>query len=149
MFKGATSLNIDAKGRLAIPAKHRDVLLVRSEGKMVLTAHSHPCLLLYPALEWEPIQEKIMSLSSFDKKSAALQRRLVGYADDVSLDSAGRMLVSPVLRELADLQKEVMLVGQGSHFEIWSKEAWLKESKEAINADGEYEMPAELEGFSL
>jgi MraZ protein len=149
VFKGATSLNIDAKGRLAIPAKHRDVLLVQSKGKMVLTAHSHPCLLLYPAPEWEPIQEKIMSLSSFDKKSAALQRRLVGYADDVSLDSAGRMLVSPVLRELAGLQKEVMLVGQGSHFEIWSKEAWLKESQEAVNADGEYEMPAELEGFSL
>ena len=149
MFKGATSLNIDAKGRLAIPAKHRDVLLVQSEGKMVLTAHSHPCLLLYPAPEWRPIQEKVMSLSSFDKKSAALQRRLVGYADDVSLDSAGRMLVSPVLRELAGLQKDVMLVGQGSHFEIWSKEAWLKESQEAVNADGEYEMPAELEGFSL
>jgi MraZ protein len=67
----------------------------------------------------------------------------------VSLDSAGRMLVSPVLRELAGLQKDVMLVGQGSHFEIWSKEAWLKESQEAVNADGEYEMPAELEGFSL
>jgi MraZ protein len=149
VFKGAASLNIDAKGRLAIPAKHREALLALSEGKMVLTAHSHPCLLLYPAPAWAPIQSKIMSLSSFDKKSAALQRRLVGYAEDVSVDSAGRMLVSPVLRELAGLEKGVMLVGQGSHFELWSKEAWLKESQEAVNAEGEYEMPSELQGFSL
>ncbi|MFW5440159.1 MAG: cell division/cell wall cluster transcriptional repressor MraZ, partial [Methylophilaceae bacterium] len=80
MFKGAASLNMDAKGRLAIPAKHRDALLAQPGGEMVLTAHSHPCLLLYPVPAWEPIQSKIMSLSSFDKKSAALQRRLVGYA---------------------------------------------------------------------
>ena len=145
MFKGATNLNMDAKGRLAIPAKHREALLV----EIVLTAHSHPCLLLYPASAWEPIQSKIMSLSSFDKKSAALQRRLVGYAEDISLDSAGRLLVSPVLRELAGLEKEVMLIGQGSHFELWSKEAWFRQSQEAINEDGEFEMPSELEGFSL
>ncbi|MDG1096389.1 MAG: division/cell wall cluster transcriptional repressor MraZ [Methylophilaceae bacterium] len=145
MFKGATNLNMDAKGRLAIPAKHREALLV----EIVLTAHSHPCLLLYPASAWGPIQSKIMSLSSFDKKSAALQRRLVGYAEDISLDSAGRLLVSPVLRELAGLEKEVMLIGQGSHFELWSKEAWFRQSQEAINEDGEFEMPSELEGFSL
>jgi MraZ protein len=149
VFKGAASLNMDAKGRLAIPAKHRDALLAQSDGEMVLTAHSHPCLLLYPAPAWEPIQSKIMSLSSFDKKSAALQRRLVGYAEDVSLDSAGRMLISPVLRELAGLEKEVMLVGQGSHFELWDKEAWIKESENTVNEDGEFEMPSELEGFSL
>lgn len=149
MFKGAASLSMDVKGRLAIPAKHRDALLAQSGGEMVLTAHSHPCLLLYPAPAWEPIQSKIMSLSSFDKKSAALQRRLVGYAEDVSLDSAGRMLVSPVLRELAGLGKEVMLVGQGSHFELWDKEAWIKESESAVNEDGVFEMPSELEGFSL
>ena len=149
MFKGATSLNMDAKGRLAIPAKHRDVLLVQSEGKVVLTAHSHPCLLLYPTPAWEPIETKLNSLSSFDKRSAALQRRLVGLAEDLNLDSAGRILVPPVLREMAGLQKEVMLVGLGNHFELWSKEAWLKASQEAVNEDGEFEIPAELEGFSL
>lgn len=149
MFKGAASLNMDAKGRLAIPAKHRDALLAQSGGEMVITAHSHPCLLLYPASAWEPIQSKIMGLSSFEKRAAALQRRLVGYAEDISLDSAGRMLVSPVLRELVGLDKEVMLVGQGSHFELWDKEAWVKECDSAVNADGEFELPPELEGFSL
>lgn len=73
----------------------------------------------------------------------------MGYAEDVGVDSAGRMLVSPVLRELAGLEKEVMLVGQGSHFELWSKAAWLKECESAVNEDGEFEMPSELEGFSL
>lgn len=149
MFKGASSLNLDAKGRLAIPAKHRDALLAHSSGEMVITAHSHPCLLLYPASAWEPIQSKIMALSSFEKRAAALQRRLVGYAEDVTLDSAGRMLISSVLRDLVGLDKEVMLVGQGSHFEVWDKEAWVKECESAVNADGEFEMPPELEGFSL
>jgi MraZ protein len=149
VFKGASSLNLDAKGRLAIPAKHRDALLAHSSGEMVITAHSHPCLLLYPAFAWEPIQSKIMALSSFEKRAAALQRRLVGYAEDVTLDSAGRMLISSVLRDLIGLDKEVMLVGQGSHFEIWDKEAWVKECESAVNADGEFEMPPELEGFSL
>ena len=149
MFKGAANLNMDAKGRLAVPAKHREALFAQSGGELVLTAHSHPCLLLYPASAWEPIQSKIMSLSSFDKKSAALQRRLVGYAEDINLDGAGRMLISPVLRELAGLEKEVMLVGQGSHFELWGKQAFLKRNHQAINEDGEFDMPSELEGFSL
>ena len=149
MFKGASSLNMDAKGRLAIPAKHRDVLLAQCGGEMVITLHSDPCLLLYPAPAWEPIQSKLMSLSSFNKKAAALQRRLVGYAEDIGLDSAGRMLVSPVLRKRVGLDKEVMLIGQGSHFELWDAEAWIKECESALNEDGEFEMPSELEGFSL
>jgi len=140
---------MDAKGRLAIPAKHRDALLVESGGEMVLTAHSQPCLLLYPAPAWEPIETKIMSLSSFDKKSARLQRRLVGYAEDVGVDSAGRMLISPDLRKMAGLEKAVVLVGQGSHFELWSEEAWQAECESALNEDGEFEIPPELEGFSL
>ena len=78
MFRGASSLNLDAKGRLAIPAKHRDALHAQSAGHLVLTAHPHGCLLLYPQVAWEPIQAKMMSLSSFDKRSSALQRLLVG-----------------------------------------------------------------------
>ena len=77
MFKGATLLNIDGKNRLAIPTKYREELLT---GSLVLTAHPHGCLLLYPIAAWRPIQEKVMQLSSFDKKSSGLQRLLVGYA---------------------------------------------------------------------
>jgi MraZ protein len=115
---------------------------------VVLTAHQHGCLLLYPQPAWEPIQAKMMALSSFDKQSSSLQRLLVGYAEDISIDAAGRMLVSPSLREFANLDKNVMLVGQGSHFEMWNLDAWRKQLDSVMNSDG-IEMPAELEGFSL
>ena len=148
MFRGASNLSMDATGRLAVPAKHRDALLAQSAGNVVLTAHPHGCLLLYPQPAWEPIQAKMMALSSFDKQSSSLQRLLVGYAEDITIDAAGRMLVSPSLREFANLDKNVMLVGQGSHFEMWNLDAWHKQLENLIASDG-IEMPAELEGFSL
>ncbi|MES2012620.1 MAG: division/cell wall cluster transcriptional repressor MraZ [Pseudomonadota bacterium] len=148
MFRGATSLNLDAKGRLTLPTKHREAMALECAGNLVLTAHPHRCLLLYPQPAWEPIQAKISALSSFDKQSSGLQRLLVGFAEDVALDSAGRLLVSPELRDFAVLSKEVMLVGQGSHFELWSKDAWRAQLEQVMQADS-FEMPKELEGFSL
>lgn len=147
MFRGATSLNLDAKGRLAVPSKHRDALQSQGLGRLVLTAHPHRCLLLYPQPAWEPIQSKVMSLSSFDRQSSALQRLLVGYAEDVELDGAGRVLVSPALREFAGLERQAMLVGQGSHFELWSTDAWRAQIERM--ADDELPLPPELGGFSL
>jgi MraZ protein len=148
MFRGATSLNLDVKGRLAVPSKHRDALQAQCTGNLVLTAHPHGCLLLYPQPAWEPIQAKMMALSSFDKQSSALQRLLVGYAEDIILDSAGRLLVSPSLREFAEIEKQAMLVGQGSHFELWNMDAWRAQLERVMSGD-EMELPAELEGFSL
>ena len=148
MFRGATSLNLDAKGRLAVPSKHRDALQAQCAGRLVLTAHPHGCLLLYPQPAWEPIQARMMALSSFDKQSSALQRLLVGYAEDLDLDATGRLLVSPALREFADLEKQTMLVGQGSHFELWNIESWHKQLKQVMTG-GDMSLPAELEGFSL
>lgn len=148
MFRGATSLNMDAKSRLAVPSRHRDALMTQSAGQLVLTAHPHRCLLLYPQPAWEPIQAKIMSLSSFDRQSSALQRLLVGYAEDIELDSAGRLLISPVLREFAGLEKQAMLVGQGSHFELWSAEAWKTQLGRVLDGE-DVTLPDELEGFSL
>lgn len=148
MFRGATSLNLDAKSRLVIPTKHREAILQQSEGRLVLTAHPHRCLLLYPEPAWTPIQSKVMALSSFDKQSSALQRLLVGFAEDVVLDSAGRMLISPSLREFAALDKEVMFVGQGSHFELWNMQAWSAQLASVMQPEG-FVMPAELGGFSL
>jgi len=148
MFRGATSLNLDVKGRLAVPSRHRDALQAQCAGNLVLTAHPHGCLLLYPQPAWEPIQAKMMALSSFDKQSSALQRLLVGYAEDIILDSAGRLLVSPSLREFAGVEKQAMLVGQGSHFELWNMDAWRAQLERVMSSD-EMELPAELEGFSL
>jgi MraZ protein len=148
MFRGATSLSLDAKGRLAVPTKHREAMQLQCAGDLVLTAHPHRCLLLYPQPAWEPIQAKMMALSSFDKQSSTLQRLLVGYAEDVAMDSAGRVLISPALREFAGLDKSVMLVGQGSHFELWDIEAWHTQFAQMMQGDN-FTMPSEFEGFSL
>jgi MraZ protein len=148
MYRGATLLNLDGKSRLAIPTKYREVLILESSRSIVLTAHPHGCLLLYPKSEWEPIQEKVMKFSSFDKKSSGLQRLLVGYAEDVNVDASGRILLSAELRTYANIDKSLMLVGQGTHFELWSKDSWEEEIKQ-IDINQENELSEELGGFSL
>jgi len=148
MFRGATHLSMDAKFRLVVPAKHRDALLTQSGGNLILTAHPHRCLLLYPQPAWAPIEAKINSLSSFNPQTSVYQRMMVGQAEDITLDVTGRLLVSPVLRGFAHLDKDVMFVGQGSHFELWNMDAWNKQLDTLMTVAGA-EMPAELEGFSL
>lgn len=148
MFQGAAQLNLDGKGRLAIPARYRDGLLDSCAGNLVLTADADGCLLLYPEPEWLPIRDKLNKLSSFNPRSRALQRLLVGHAEDVVMDSAGRVLVSPVLRSYAALDKSVMLIGQGNKFELWDEARWQEQQQAALSLmNGE--LPAELEGFSL
>jgi MraZ protein len=123
LFQGASQLALDDKGRLAVPTRHRDALL--SGGKaVVLTAHPDGCVLLYPRVAWEPIGSRIQSLSSFNEQARSWQRLLVGFAEELEPDGQGRILVSPALRKFAGLKKDVMLVGQGSHFELWDAAAW-------------------------
>ena len=147
MFQGAAALSLDAKGRLAIPARHRDALAAASGGQLVLTAHPHRCLLLYPQAAWEPIRDKVLAASSFNPQSAGIKRLLVGNARDESLDSAGRLLVAPELRRFAGLEKQVWLVGQGSHFEIGSDEGW-QQQQDAVFALGD-QLPVGLEDLAL
>ena len=148
MFRGATALNLDAKGRLAVPSKHRDALQqVQSGGRLVMTAHPHRCLLLYPQPAWEPIEQKINSLPSFDPVASSWKRLLLGHAEELELDGSGRLLVSPVLRELAGLEKQAMLVGQGGHFELWSLEGWRAQMEQALKPGNA--LPPALENFSL
>ena len=128
MFEGAVAISLDAKGRLAIPARHREPLLAAAEGSLVLTAHPHRCLLLYPSPAWQPIRDQILRASSLDSRAAAIKRVLVGNARTEELDSAGRLLVAPELREYAKLEKTVYLVGMGSHFEIWSESGWRQQN---------------------
>ena len=148
MFQGAAQLNLDGKGRLAIPARYRDRLLSSCAGNLVLTADADGCLLVYPEPEWLPIRDKLIKMSSLNPKIRALQRRLIGYAEDVVMDGAGRVLVSPVLRGYAALDKSVMLVGQGNKFELWDEAKWQAQ-QEADLSFMNGELPVELEGFSL
>ncbi len=148
MFQGAAALNLDAKGRMAVPAKHRDALSSPAEGRLVVTAHPHRCLLLYPQPAWEPIRAQILSAPSLQVDSAMVRRLLVGFAEDVELDAAGRLLISPALRKFAGLEKEVWMVGQGSHFEIWSDAGWQAQ-QEAIFSLGDKLLPPGLENLAL
>lgn len=115
---------------------------------MVLTAHPDSCLLLYPRLAWEPIGAKVQGLSSFNEQARWWQRLLVGFAEELALDSQGRVLISPALRKYADLKKDVMLVGQGSHFEIWDVVAWDEQLTKALAQVGANPPPG-TENFSL
>ncbi len=147
MFQGAAALSLDAKGRLAIPARHREGLAAASAGQLVLTAHPHRCLLLYPAAAWEPIRDKVLASSSLNPQSAAIKRLLVGHAREEELDSAGRLLISPELRKFAQFEKQVWLVGQGSHFEIWSDAGWQKEEDAVFSLSDQ--LPPGLEDLAL
>ena len=148
MFRGISQLHLDAKGRLAVPSRHRDALLERCAGHLVITADADHCLLIYPLPDWELIQQKLEGLSNLDPRVRELQRRLIGFAVDVDMDSAGRVLISPALREYAELDKEVVLVGQGKKFELWNKANWeqMISATRGFAAGG---LPPELEGFSL
>ena len=152
MFRGITAVNIDTKGRLAIPTKYREGLHASDEGKMVLTIDTETnCLLLYPLSEWEVIEEKLQQLPSFNPQARRIQRLLIGHATDIDIDSAGRILVPQILREYAVIEKKVMLVGQGKKFELWSEAQWLSAREtwlieEANKGDA---LPEELMTLSL
>jgi MraZ protein len=147
LFQGASQINLDAKGRLAVPVKHRDGLAQPSGGKLVLTAHPHKCLLLYPEADWQPIRDRVMKLPAMNVAAASWKRMLIGFAEDLVLDGAGRILVSPELRSFAGIEKQIMFVGQGTHFEVWSLNAWNEQI--AALTSGEAALPPGTEDFTL
>ena len=147
VFRGVSELVLDAKGRIAIPARHRDGLAAGSAGRLVITADHGGCLLIYPQATWEPIQAELMGLSSFDDRIRSVQRLLVGHADDVELDAAGRILVPPALRRYAGLDKRVVLVGQGQKLELWDEVRWQAQVAQTITFAGG--LPDGLQGLSL
>ena len=153
MFRGIHAINLDVKGRMAIPTRYREQLLQDDNKQLVTTIDTEDkCLLLYPLLEWEIIEKKIKALPSFNKATRRIQRLLIGHASDVDLDSHGRILLPPPLREHAELDKKIVLVGQGNKFEIWSEEKWQQNRDawlEAERSKEESEMPEELKSISL
>jgi MraZ protein len=150
MFRGVNALNLDSKGRLAIPTKYRDELVRLANGRMVVTVDRDHCLLLYPLPEWEEIERKLVKLPSFNVPARRLQRLLIGHATEMELDGNGRILLPPPLREFAGLDKAVVMIGQGNKFEIWDETIWNTRRAEWLNAaEGEGELPDELGSLSL
>ena len=151
MFRGVNPLNLDAKGRLAIPTRYREGLLRQNDGKMVVTINNvERCLWLYGLTDWEEIERKLVELPSLDPAAQRLKRFLLGHASDCDLDAAGRVLLPGPLREFASLDKRVVMIGQGNKFEIWNEDFWTERREQWLNQDADAgPLPVEMETLSL
>jgi MraZ protein len=150
LFRGGNTVNLDAKGRLALPTRYRGPLEDRCQGQVVLTVHDDRCLLLYPQPDWDEIERKLVRLPNQNKRTRTLQRMLLGHATELEIDKSGRILIPPRLREFASLEKRVVLAGLGNKFEIWNEDAWEQSCGEWVADDSDAgEMPDSLESLTL
>ncbi len=151
MFRGINTINLDTKGRMAMPARYRDQLSSGCGGQLVVTIDTnHKCLLLYPLSEWEHIERQIESLSSFDPMSQRVKHLLIGHANDLELDSSGRILLPQELRKYANLEKHVCLIGQGKKLEIWDQDSWNQQRDLWLEEkSNEGELPEKLRTLAL
>ena len=150
-FRGINNISVDAKGRMAMPARYRERLLEGCGGRLVVTVDQDHCLLVYPLPEWEVIESKLIALPSLNKQARLLQRLLIGHATELDMDAQGRILLPTMLRDFAGLKKKAVIIGQGKKLEIWDEDTWTESQEEwvaAVQAD-EGELPAALEELSL
>ena len=142
VFQGASSLTLDAKGRLSVPTRHRDVLNALAAGLLTITKHPHGCLMIFPRPEWDLFRDRISALPM----SAQWWKRIfLGNAMDVEMDGTGRVLISPELRAAAGISRDTMLLGMGNHFELWDKALYDAEEAKAMQGD----MPDVFKDFSF
>lgn len=151
MFRGVQHINMDAKGRLVMPTRQREPLLSQCNGQLVATIDTQSrCLFIYPLPEWETIEREIQQLPALKPAVKRFQRLVIGYATDIELDSNGRLLLPASLREYAQLEKKLVLVGQGKKLELWAEEMWLAERDQALAESGPAaELPEELMSLTL
>jgi MraZ protein len=137
---------------MAMPMRYRERLIERSEGRLVVTIDTDErCLLLYPLPEWENIERKLDALPSFNAQARRVQRLLMGHATDAEMDSHGRILLSPPLRQYAQMDKRVVLIGQGKKFELWDEAQWSAKRDQWLAEEtvGDETLPTELQSLSL
>jgi len=152
MFRGVNGINIDAKGRMAMPTRYRERLQDECSGCIVMTIDTDErCLLLYPLPAWEEIESKLAALPSFNSAARRIQRLLIGHATETELDNQGRILLPPLLREYAGIDKQVMLVGQGKKFELWDEEHWQHRRTQWLSEESSIDslLPDEVKTLSL
>jgi MraZ protein len=142
VFQGASSLSLDAKGRLSVPTRHRDVLSATAAGQLTITRHPHGCLMIFPRTEWEKFRDRVAALPM---TAQWWKRIFLGNAMDVDMDNTGRVLVSPELRTAAHISKEAVLLGMGTHFELWDKTTYDTQEAQAMQG----EMPDVFRDFSI
>ena len=146
MFLGSHAINMDAKGRMAIPTKIRELLASFCDGRIVVTAHTEErCLLVYPEDQWKEVKANLEALPNSNKKVRRVQRLVLGNASELEMDGNGRLLLPPTLREFASLDKKVMLVGLGEKAELWSEQSW----NDMLDEADDEPMPDEMSNLSL
>lgn len=135
MFKGISNLNIDTKGRASMPQRYRNDFCIKNKCKLVITADKDKCLLIYTHNNWNTIEKKLSNLPSYNKEARFIQRLVIGHATESEIDSQGRFLIPNPLREYAGIQKKIILLGQGSKFELWSETIWNKKMKSWLESE--------------
>lgn len=150
MFRGVNTLNLDAKGRMAIPTRFRERLQSCCASQLVITVDTDHCLLIYPLPEWQDIERKLVKLPSLDKAARRFQRMLIGNATEVEMDLQGRILVPQPLRSYAGLDKHAVLIGQGNKFELWDESRWNEQLDDWQDTDLEQlDLPADMKNISI
>ncbi|MDP8984963.1 MAG: division/cell wall cluster transcriptional repressor MraZ [Pseudomonadota bacterium] len=150
MFRGASKLTLDAKGRMVMPTRYRERLQERCGGRLIVTVDRDQCLQIYPLPDWEEVERKLMRLPSLNAQNRQLQRLMVGNATDLELDGHGRILLPPNLREFGHLTRDAILIGQGMRFELWDEARWNEKSGEWLADDGAgADLSADLETLSI
>ncbi|MEH6469766.1 MAG: division/cell wall cluster transcriptional repressor MraZ [Halopseudomonas sp.] len=151
MFSGVSEINLDAKGRMAMPTRYRERLADCCEGKLFVTIDPlDKCLTLHTKPEWDLVQEKIVALPSYSQSGRLLRRTVLGHATEVDMDGNGRLLLSAPLRDFAEIDRRVVLLGQGNKFEIWSEHKWLETRDAYMDSSADTEaVLGELNDLSL
>ena len=147
MFGGVTNLNLDPKNRIAMPSRYRFELQDNHENQVVITLESAQCLIIYPKEFWGDVRRKVQNLAtSAHPIVKSYQRLFLGYAETVEIDKAGRILLPTTLKKLANLNKDIVLVGLGNYFELWDQSSWINETEKALSSSQE-ELAKLLSGF--
>jgi len=143
-------LSLDNKGRMFMPSRYRQSLLDECDGKLVLTVDRDRCLLLYPFPAWEVVEQQLNGLSGIDRRVRRLQRLMIGYACELDMDGNGRILLPQQLRKYANMDKHIMLIGQGNKFELWDEETWNRQQEIWLaEEDEDEEVSDELKSLRL
>ena len=142
VFQGPAALTLDSKGRIAIPARHRELLTAMNCAQLTITKHPEGSLMIFPRPAWENFRDRVAALPM---EASGWKRVFLGNAMDVDIDASSRLLIPPELRKSAGLERDVMLLGMGSHFELW--DATLHAEHEA--AVMKSEMPDSLKSFAF
>jgi len=142
VFRGVTAINLDVKGRCAIPTRYREELQDCCERQLVVTVAVNErcvgepgCLWVYPLPEWNKLELTISKLPTLDKMAGKLRRFVIGYAAEAEMDAQGRILLSEKLRKFAGMEKKLILVGQLNKFEIWNEASWNAKEDEWMSGD--------------